>query len=80
MSDDEWILSEDGTVAVRPLIGWRIARMGLSVAVRLSTAFLRDGQPVVERLQFGLSTEEARQIADALRAAADRADRDAGRG
>lgn len=75
MSTADWYLEEDGAVAVRPVLDWRIARIGLAVAVRLSTAFLQDGLPIVEHLQFGLTPDEARQIAAALLAVADRADR-----
>lgn len=74
MAAKDWDLTESGTIALDPLTDWRVARMGMLVAMRLSVARLRGAPPTPEVAdeQLGMTAEEARRLGQALCLAADR--------
>jgi hypothetical protein len=71
MATEDWELTPEGMVKLAPVTDWRIASMGLVAGLRLSTAHLKEGQPVVLHLQIGLPPDEARRLGEALCLAAD---------
>lgn len=76
MAIEDWAVSDNGNVELAPVVDWTVARMGLVIGFRLSTAHLVDQHGTIELLtmQSGMQPEQAREFGQALCRLADRLD------
>ena len=74
MAGEHWNLQPNGNVYMPVIKGFRTAGIGSHVGLQIRTGPLPENAPMPDStiFQVGLTPDQARQVADKLRAAADK--------
>ena len=79
MAGERWNLQPDGNVYLPVIKGFRTGGIGAHVGLQIRTGPLPENATMADPtvFQVGLTPDQARQVADKLRAAADRVENEA---